>query len=56
MAVTFNLRNKIIMSAISRTFVNKSKYTLTRRGKKLSLYEDSKFITALPKDVPERTW
>ncbi|XP_013140730.1 PREDICTED: uncharacterized protein LOC106105053 isoform X2 [Papilio polytes] len=44
------------MSAISRTFINKSKYTLTRRGKKLSLFEDSKFITALPKDVPERTW
>ncbi|XP_013178330.1 PREDICTED: uncharacterized protein LOC106125605 isoform X1 [Papilio xuthus] len=44
------------MSTISRTFINKSKYNITRRGKKLSLFEDSKIITALPKDIPERTW
>ncbi|XP_068618023.1 uncharacterized protein [Battus philenor] len=43
-------------STIGRFSFSRSKYTLSRRGKKLNVFEDPKFITVLPKDVPERIW
>ncbi|CAK1550315.1 unnamed protein product [Leptosia nina] len=35
---------------------DKSKYKLSRRGKKLLMADDQRILTALPKDVPERIW
>lgn len=33
-----------------------NKYRISRRGRKLQVFDDQKTLLALPKDVPERTW
>ncbi|XP_037293013.1 uncharacterized protein LOC115454257 isoform X2 [Manduca sexta] len=33
-----------------------SKYRISRRGRKLQIFDDQRTLLALPKDVPERTW
>ncbi|CAG4944646.1 unnamed protein product [Parnassius apollo] len=45
-----------MFGAISRIAFYNNKYKLSRRGRKLSNFDESKIIMALPKDIPDRTW
>lgn len=44
------------MNNANKFLYNKNKLKISRKGRKLSFLDDSKIITVLPKELPERMW
>ncbi|XP_026321495.1 uncharacterized protein LOC113231403 isoform X2 [Hyposmocoma kahamanoa] len=46
----------MIANASTRSLQSMYKNRISRRGRKLQIFDDQRVLVALPKDIPERTW